>query len=45
MIAGRRSDAMIADVRSGTIVTGRKTTEVIPTAIEAITTDGSLRDL
>ena len=35
---------MIADVRSGTIATGTKTMEVIPTAIEASTTNGSPRD-
>jgi hypothetical protein len=44
MIAGRRSDAMITNVRSGTIATDTKTVEVIPTAIEAIAMNGSPRD-
>ncbi len=41
MITYRGSVAMIDDVRSGTIATGTKTMQVIPTAIEAITTNGS----
>jgi hypothetical protein len=42
---GDHREAMIADVRSGAIATGTKTMEVIPTAIEAIATNGSPRDL